>query len=167
MPAMVRVRERTVPQEPIDRAQLAPSDLMYDRGSNFSARGCFLQEQTDLIPYATPLPIGSRGGRLIGMALAAALAANGVAVVAAASLWSVPRGTPVRPMFEAAVIFLAALVAFVVGVPLSVIGLTKARRSPRLLLLGVLAMTLSATPMFAGAWVWSYIERVHGLVMEP
>jgi len=128
-----------------------------------------LQEQAGQgpIPYATALPAAPRGGRAIAIAIAIGLAANGVAVLVAASLWSNPRGTAVRPMFETAIIFLAALFALIVGLPLALIGLGRSRGSPRLILLGVVAMGLSASPMFAGALVWSYIERVHGLIMEP
>lgn len=124
--------------------------------------------QSEVIPYATrigPPPRASHA--LLIIALVVGVGGNALSLWAAWSLWSVPPGSSIRPMGQAALIGLASLGSAAVGVPLAVTGwvrsVNRLRSSPAVLII----LLLCLSPWYAGTRLWKYIETTHGLIMEP
>jgi len=82
---------------------------------------------------------------------------------AVALLWSYRPGSAIHPMIESAMLMLAGLGALVVAAPFSIVGMIRARRQRRWLLLAVIAFVLSLSPLVGGISLWNYVEQAHGL----
>jgi len=76
---------------------------------------------------------------------------------------AVPRGTPIRPMGLVAFDFVFALIAAVVGVPLSIRAGVREKWSPWL----ALSMVLALTPLPAGIFSLRAAAHLRGLWLEP
>ena len=102
---------------------------------------------------------------LAGTALLIGLAGNALAIWAASSLRYAPTGMTIRPMGVSAVIVLAALATFVLGLPWAILAICRGWRRPGIWIAALLAVVLCVTPLTAGKLVWNRIVAQRGLII--
>jgi len=102
--------------------------------------------------------------RLAASALALSLATNGCSALAMLPLLAVPRGTAIRPMIIAIIVFVMALVSLLVGVPLSVAALIRRQGKRIPLVIVPFVLNLAVLPV---GWLLIYlIAELCGLKLE-
>jgi hypothetical protein len=121
----------------------------------------------EILPNATRLPIKRSARWFIVPALMLGIGGNVVAALAATTLWSMPAGSPVRPLGAVGVAGLAAMACFIVGVPVAAIGLFRSRGSPRTFLLSILALVLLLSPLATWKLTFTFVAWAHNLTPEP
>ena len=114
-----------------------------------------------------PVDLGARkvsGTIAVLTGLLIALAANAAEIGIWLDLFSIPRGTSIRPMGAAAMAFMIAGWAAFLGVPISIAGMILARRIWRWL--GALAIVLCLTPLPLGRWFFHFVVDMRGLYLS-
>jgi len=99
----------------------------------------------------------------VAVGLLGNLLASGLVV---ASLWDIPRGTPIRPMLLAAWMFFVAAGAAGVAIVLTVLALVMSRRRKMMWLVAVIGLLISPTPLPVSWKILDWIVARHGLVLE-
>jgi hypothetical protein len=101
-------------------------------------------------------------------ALVVGIAADYVAYRGALFLLHVPRGAFIRPMFEAFVPGMAALVAFVFGIPLAIGEINRNRKNGRWIgvTAGVIGLILCLSVLQVSNGFWDYFARQRNISFE-
>ncbi len=86
---------------------------------------------------------------------------HGVQILLAMTLFGFPRGRGIRPMGLAGLLFLVAMTAFFVGIPLTVWELRKGGATA-----GWIAFVLNITPLLTGYLAMYVVASLWGLVIE-
>jgi hypothetical protein len=122
------------------------------------------------IPYARFATTQVNRPRVVKFGLlscAAGLFANAAPAYFILCMLKIPAGTAIRPMIEAAMIFLGTLGGLAVGLPLAIICLVTGRRWWFGWALGLCAIILSCSPWFVSGALWDWVVAKQGFTMKP
>jgi hypothetical protein len=97
----------------------------------------------------------------------AAVAANVIAIRAAASMRFFPVGASVRPMGVALAMAEGALLGIVVGLPLSLVLIYQCRRNRLVVFVAAISVALSISPFFLARAVYRFYVDQQRLIEEP
>lgn len=98
------------------------------------------------------------------LGLGVGIASNGYAIYTTLMLLSIPRGTAIRPMGLAMLLWQLALGSLLLGVPLSAIGCYQSRGSQRMW--GILGILLNLVVLPVGVGLLWGVAYVAGLTLE-
>jgi polyferredoxin len=105
------------------------------------------------------------GRQLVATGLLIAITANVAAVSNWSNLFTLPRGTSIRPMGQTGEAFTIAGWSALFGLPVSISGLVLSRRYWRWL--AALAIVLSLTPLPVGILYFHWAVDAMGLYLAP
>lgn len=109
-------------------------------------------------------PLRSNISTATMLGLGVGIAANGYAIYTTLMLLSIPRGTAIRPMGLAMLLWQLALGSLLLGVPLSAIGCFQSRGSQRMW--AILGILLNLVVLPVGIGLLRGVVHVAGLTLE-
>ncbi len=123
------------------------------------------------LEYSTPkAEDGSSRAALVVLAVGASInliAITWLVYLNFSSLWSVPPGTPIRPMALATWDLMGSAASWLLSTVLSILALIHGWRWKRIWYLAILLFCLGFAPAVAALGTAGWIIDVHHLVLEP
>jgi hypothetical protein len=96
------------------------------------------------------------------IALVTGILGNGIVIAYSLPFFAVPRGSGIRPMGWAALMFLIAFWTLIVGLPFSLISFKSCSKR-----VSIISLLLSLTPLPLASTLLHLIAAICGLELEP